>query len=119
MLQFIIPVLVDKIFDQLVKNPINPVERQDAPVTKPEIRDVIERELEPVLQHQTNNEPWYQSRVTIGSITAIVGGIAGLLGYTLDEETTGLAVTVAMSIVGGALAWYGRWKARKPLKISK
>jgi len=85
----------------------------------------IEKAIQPVLEHLTNNEPWYQSRVTWGAIIAGVAGVAGLLGYSFDAEDQAFwvdnisqGITLATSIaslLGGAIAWYGRWKAKKPL----
>lgn len=72
----------------------------------------------PTVLHETNNEPWYQSRVTIGAIVSVTIPLLGLLGVTTDvisgDELTSLLLAVG-SAVGGAITLYGRWKARKPL----
>lgn len=119
MLQVLIPVLVDKIFDRLVQTPANPIERTDAPVTKPEIKEVVEKELIPAIEHQTNNEPWYQSRVTLGSLASIIAGALGLFGYAVGVEDILTILAAATPILGGLFALYGRWKATKPLSVTK
>ena len=48
--------------------------------------DLVTREVAAVVVNQTNQEPWYQSRVTWGAIIAVAGGLTGLAGYTLDAE---------------------------------
>ncbi len=66
----------------------------------------------------TNNEPWYQSRVTWGALVAGAAGVAGLFGVTIgDGERTVLVegITAALSVVGAVTAIYGRWVARKPI----
>lgn len=120
MLQLIIPVLVDKIFDQLAKSPVTPVERQDAPVTKPEIRDVVENELVPVLEHLTNNEPARKSKVTQGAIAVIVMA-CGTIAYAWSQDalTGELLFTQGAILLGAGRTLYGRWAARVPLSITK
>lgn len=58
---------------------------------------------------------WWQSKTIIGGIVAIGSGLAGLLGYNIDQQTqedlTNIILQVS-AIVGGALAVYGRVKAR-------
>lgn len=72
----------------------------------------------PLIDHATNNEPWYQSRVTWGAIAAIAVPLLGVVGVGSDiitaEELTvwGMA---AGSAAGGVLTLYGRWRAKKPM----
>lgn len=59
-------------------------------------------------------KPWYQSRGVIGSIIAIVAGVAGSFGYGIPVEVQGQAVDVIAAggaLIGGALALWGRLKA--------
>ena len=105
--------IASRIADRLAKSPSVPIEQAEKPVVKVEVA----KELQPVLEYLTNNEPWYQSRVTWGAIFAILGGIATIgtmaaNGVPLSWETYG---TPALSIWGGLQALYGRWKARKPI----
>ncbi|PZO78421.1 MAG: hypothetical protein DI629_12020 [Mesorhizobium amorphae] len=98
-----------------------PVDMMDASDIKAEVT----REVAAVVVNQTNQEPWYQSRVTWGAIFAVGGGIAGIAGYSLTPEDQLTLVNQTVEVVkatgaivaavGGALAWYGRWRAKKPL----
>lgn len=96
------------------KDPKTVLDRADA---APVARAVI-NELTPVVEHLTNQEPWYQSRVTWGAIISIATPVLGALGISVGWLDPDLAVaisTAAVSLVGGVLTLYGRWKARKPL----
>lgn len=78
----------------------------------------ITKEVVPVLVNQTNNEPWYQSRVIIGSLVAIGGGILQLYGYTVSANDMAMIVELvgqATTFGGSLVALYGRLAARKPL----
>ncbi len=77
-------------------------------------------EVAPIVDHLTNNEPWYQSRVTWG---VIIAGAATILKPLLGElsisaeQTTDIvnALATAGQAVGFALTLYGRWRAKKPI----
>lgn len=82
------------------------------------IAEAVVRQVVPTVLHETNNEPWYQSRVTIGAIVSIAIPLLGLFGVSTDvingDELTAILLA-AGSAVGGAITLYGRWKARKPI----
>ena len=91
---------------------------------QPIANEVIKR-VTPLVLHATGNEPWYQSRVTLGAIAAVIAGILGMAGYSFDVEDQRFWVEnvsqiaqLASSVIAigaGVVAWYGRWRARKPL----
>jgi hypothetical protein len=73
---------------------------------------------DPVVQHVTNTEPWYQSRVTIGAIVSIAVPLLGLIGIStdvIDADMLTRILTAGGVVIGGALTLYGRWVARKPI----
>jgi hypothetical protein len=106
--------IASKIADRLIKSPSVPVEQAEKPVVKVEVA----KELAPVIEHLTNNEPWYQSRVTWGAVFAILGGVATIGTAAANGETSMEVYSPAgMSILGGLGTLYGRWKARKPLGV--
>ena len=78
----------------------------------------LQKEVNAVVDHNTNNEPWYQSRVTIGAIVSIAMPILGLVGVTADiispDELTGLILAAGV-IVGGLTTLWGRYISRKPI----
>lgn len=104
------PKIIDALIDKIVKDPANPVTQADAPA--------IRKELAPVIEHLTNGEPWYKSRVTWGALGAIAGGlgtiITALANGDYNPEMLG---TAALSVCGGVGTIYGRWAARKPLGV--
>ena len=95
--------------------------RNDVPVDNRHVEQVATiaaSELGPMLAHQNNSEPWYQSRVTLGSLLSIGVGIAGLFGIVIDADTSQqilVTVTALGTVIGGAVALWGRWVAKKPL----
>jgi Na+-transporting NADH:ubiquinone oxidoreductase subunit NqrC len=84
----------------------------------PQVASAVVKEVNAVVEHATNNEPWYQSRVTWGAIISIILPIAGTLGVATDtinpDELVALCVAGG-TVVGGILTLYGRWAARKPI----
>ena len=72
-----------------------------------------------VIINQTNNEPWYQSTVTIGAlVTLITAGYA----FAWNVAHTGLPAPADFAtqigpIVGAFVTLYGRWFALRPLPI--
>ena len=108
--------ITNAIVDSLIKAPSVPVSRENVFVVKPEVREAVAQEVAPVIEHLTNNESWWRSRVTWGAIFAILGGVA-TIGTAAANGETSLEVysPAGMSILGGLGTLYGRWKARKPI----
>jgi hypothetical protein len=108
--------ITNAIVDNLIKAPSVPVSRGNSVVVKPEVREVVAKEVGPVIEHLTNNEPFYKSRVSWGALFAILGGVA-TIGTAIANGESNMEVytTAGMSILGGVTTLYGRWKARKPL----
>lgn len=82
------------------------------------VTEAVVQKVAPAILHATNNEPWYKSRVTWGAIIAVAGPLLSVLGVSSDLIDPDLAVSIStalVSVVGGALTLYGRWKARKPI----
>lgn len=73
---------------------------------------------DPVVQHVTNSEPWYRSRVTWGAIISIATPVLGMAGVALAPEDREAIITAALLLgpaVGGLVSLYGRWVSRKPI----
>lgn len=71
---------------------------------------------QPAVQHATNTEPWYQSRVTIGALAAIFSGIGGVLTVAETQGLSAAAMWPFLTTIGGGLfTLYGRWMATAPL----
>ena len=95
-------------------NPNTPLTTAEAgPVAK-----AIADQVLPGLQHVTNTEPWYQSRVTWGAVVSIATGLLGAVGVATDWIDADQAVSVGLAlgtVVGGLVTLYGRWRARQPI----
>lgn len=75
-------------------------------------------ETGPIIENKTNQEPWYQSRVTWGAIVSGVLPLLAVVGVSADViKVDELAVILAAAgTVGGSLyTLYGRWRAKKAL----
>ncbi|HEV7255740.1 MAG TPA: hypothetical protein VGN97_21900 [Mesorhizobium sp.] len=78
----------------------------------------VAAEVAPIIVNQTNNERWWESRVTWGAILAALAGILGLFGWAMPEEMQGRIVDVIVAagpLVSALIVLYGRWVAKKPL----
>ncbi len=83
----------------------------------PEITAAVAKEVNSIVVNATNNEPWFQSRVTLGAIVTLVGGVYQLvLDFTDGTMPTADSLTAQLGIIAGAaVVLYGRWVARKPI----
>lgn len=95
--------------------------RQGATTMTPTERaTAVERATEqlasdPVLVNETNNEPWYESRVIVGAITTIIGIVLRFVGVNTDEDTM-TAVGDGVTAFGTLWALIGRLlKNRGPM----
>lgn len=64
--------------------------------------------------------PWYQSRAVWGGIVSILAGGAGIAGLSLTDVEMAQAadvLTALASAIGGALAVYGRIRARRKIGV--
>lgn len=107
-------VLVD-VIEKVLRRDNVPVPDSKAPQVALEVA----KELGPVIENQNNAEPWYRSRVIIGSLVAIAGGILQLFGYSFPIDQQQILVDLigqATTFLGTAFALYGRLKPNlKPL----
>lgn len=102
--------------DRLAASPRTRIHEEDKQAVTEIVAIEVAKELDGRLKHQTNQEPIYKSRVSIGAIGSILSGMAILLNLIasgqFDHTQIGLAIT---SILGGGFSLYGRWFAKKPL----
>jgi len=60
-------------------------------------------------------KPWWASKTIIGAIVVIAAQGARLAGWEVDTSALTNEVLTAVSLLGGALAWWGRVKAERPI----
>lgn len=115
LIALIIPTIIKAVIDKIV-------ERPDVPQVTPDVGRTIKREIlqeleqDPRFQHVTNTEPFYKSRVAVGSWAAILSSFGLLLQLYADgslDFSTAMAPTLA--IIGSLTALYGRYKATAPI----
>lgn len=87
---------------------------------------VLERVMNsPAVERLSTPIPWYQSQAIWGGIIAAGAPIAGLLGYAVSTEDqaafaqNAMVISVGLSsVIGGALAIYGRLTTTRQIKGS-
>lgn len=111
------------IFGQVFDRVLDTVTRPSVPVTsgaEKAVAQAVAKEVAPIVVNAQNAEPWYQSRVILGALVAIISSIAGAVGIVIDEDTRQQFVTlipVVVSTIGSIYALYGRivGASKKPL----
>ena len=110
-------VLIKGIAESILSSAIEKKLKKDAVLATPQAVQVAAEAAAPVLIHATNNEPWYQSRVTLGSgfvVLTSIGTIGAMMTGTIPFNVEMLAANIA-TILGSGFALYGRYAAKKPL----
>ncbi|NNM75078.1 hypothetical protein [Enterovirga aerilata] len=99
-----------------IQDPTVPVASELPSVAAARIAEAVTPEVKAVVAHATNNEPWHQSRVALGSIGTIVSSGFGLYALWASGVTNGeLYAPLITAMIGAAIALYGRFVATKPL----
>lgn len=60
-------------------------------------------------------KPWWQSKAIIGAGMVLVAQGARMVGLEVDSEAATDAVLSGITLIGAGLAWYGRFKATRPI----
>lgn len=83
------------------------------------IANSVIQKIVPEIINATNNEAWYQSKVTWGVIISAISTIAKPFAGELfpADQTAMYAESLATlgQLAGFAITIYGRWVSRKPL----
>jgi len=112
---------VNVLIDAITKGAVAAADSKATDTTRADIGVITSKvlsEVAPVVLNATNNEPWYQSRVTLGAILGGVAGLVALAGWSFPEEVQGKVVDAIVTLaplIGMAITLYGRWRAKKPL----
>ncbi len=112
----VIEKVVEAALDKAAAKTSTNMTKADVPIAKAEVVEAVRDEVVARTEHVTNTEPFYQSRVTLGSIVTILGSIAALLNMVVvGEFDQALFSTSVAGVLGAGFALYGRWFAQKPL----
>lgn len=79
---------------------------------------VAQKEVDAVIKNLENKEPWYQSRVILGTLITGILQLASFIGLqtdTIEPEGVTNIVMQGVSFLGAAFALYGRLVTNKPL----
>ncbi|CCE94658.1 hypothetical transmembrane protein [Sinorhizobium fredii HH103] len=110
-------ILENKITGAVIAAIGDPTVPAESAAAAPIINAVVTR-IAPEIINATNSEPWYRSRVTLGAILAAAAGVLGMFGYAFPADVQGKVIELIIAlgpVIGGAIALYGRWAARKPI----
>ena len=112
----IIKAAVDDAVAKAAKLPSNSLETKDAAKVSTSIAKVVSAQVEPVIANQTNNEPWYKSRVLRGASAALVGlAIVVFQDWYADGIVTNEALGgYLVSAYGIIRVYYGRLTTGAP-----
>lgn len=109
-------VIVDKVLTNMVKDPDVNLSKSG----KEDIKAAVVKETTAVIMNQTNQEPWYQSRIIVGQYATLIVTVLGLLGYAIEpefkEEIIGAVISVG-ALVNPLWTLYARIFAKKPMTI--
>lgn len=118
--------------NSLAKDPDSPITRDKSPEIVERVVEAVvpvivnkvapkaDRAVEQVATNASNNEPWYKSRVILGTGAAGLAIVLGFVGVELDVVEQGQIVDLVIdgvALAGAAYALYGRvfGKQLKPL----
>lgn len=89
-----------------------------APLISTKVEAKLSKDVNSVITNLTNQEPWYRSRVIVGtgvSLLSFGARFAGLHLDVIDQSTITQMVLDGATILGSAYALYGRLVVNKPM----
>ncbi len=112
----LVPTIARQVVDSLVANPKVPVTQTQAPVTQAAVEDAVahalRKDVGPMLENATNQEPKIQSRVLQGSVLGFLVSVASLfLEWHNGDLDMNEMVTHGTVILGTLWAIYGRLRS--------
>lgn len=96
---------------QAAANTNNDLKPTDIKAVAATVTPAVAKEVAPIVTNATNSEPWYQSRVIIGSGVMMLCTVAKLAGHEISVVDQGSLtdwVLLGGQLVGSGLALYGR-----------
>jgi uncharacterized membrane protein len=90
----------------------------DASITAvPPITQAVMDEITPRINTLTNQEPWWQSRVVLGSLLIVISRLVAHFGWSIPADLHGDVINLIIAFgpyIGVVLVVWGRY-AKKPL----
>lgn len=66
-------------------------------------------------EHADAPKPWWMSRAVVGSVVTVAVGVAGIAGWSVDAAATTELVVSLLTMVSGAVAWWGSVQRKTPI----
>lgn len=107
----LIKAAVNEGIKQVAEKKSNDLAAKDVPSASKTVADEVKTQLAPVIENQTNQEPWYKSRVTRGAAVVIVSTLAAIFKDYTDDGTVAFndIYTYGSTIFGALYVIYGRF----------
>lgn len=108
--------IATKAVDQLVDSPKVDINKAD----KKEIMPELKKELTDVIMNQTNQEPWYQSRILLTQYGGLIVSILAVLGIAIEPDHVEKIIAAWLAVaalIQPALTIWARLFSKKPLTI--
>lgn len=114
---YILKKLVETALDRFIDNTPTQMQKQEVPVARDAVVREVEREVDAIVKNATNNEPWYKSRVLLGSFFSLTASAASIAVMLLDDVPNSFDdYYLQLSVIAGtAMAIYGRLATVKPI----
>ena len=120
------PIVLDVIgsaLRQIGADPTLPLQPEEVPTVAEAVGTRVQqhprfRDVAAEVEHLTNQEPWYRSRVTWGALMSLVAAMGSGFGLVLGPAEVEAAVTVLAAggtMIGALVTLYGRWIAKRPI----
>lgn len=114
-----LPVIIGGLIAGAVREAVSRPDVPASPAAVQPIAKEVEKAVLPQVEHLTNSEPWYQSRVTWSAIVMVGTAVASLAfgaTVTADDQAMWTSLGVAaMTLLSASLNLYARYFAKKPL----
>lgn len=115
--EFVLKLAVEKALGKVADLVQTGMKKDDVPIATEAVVKQLAPEIKAIEDHLTNREPWYKSRVTVGSLFALVGSISAIGVMLTDGQPNSIdEYWFHIAAAGGAAyAIYGRFAAKKPI----
>lgn len=107
----LIKAAVNEGIKQVAEKKTNDLAAKDVPAATNTVADKVKEQLKPVIENQTNSEPWYKSRVTRGAIGVLLTtAFTAFMDWYTDGVVESAVLGGYLTTAGSALyTIYGRW----------